>query len=128
MEIAAIPSFTSPFHWILVADVSDGYEIARVNVLDSSPRNPRGSEKHYSRQWTPAVMKAATAPVAQTFLGFSRLPAVRSVVDTDGTARVEWTDLRFGVDGPERNRRRALFGATVEIAADGSIRRERLGS
>lgn len=128
MELAAIPSFTSPFHWILVANVSNGYEIARVNLLTAPRQAARGSEKHYGRQWTPAVMQAANAPVARTFLGFSRLPAVRSVVDPDGTSRVEWTDLRFTADGPEGGRRRGLFSATVEVAGDGTIRRERLGS
>jgi membrane-bound metal-dependent hydrolase YbcI (DUF457 family) len=128
MEVAAIPGFASPFHWILVADVSNGYEIARVNLLSSRSRDARGSDKRYGRQWTPAVMQAANAPVARTFLAFSRLPAVRSVVDPDGTVHVEWTDIRFGVDGPEGARRGALFGASVDVAADGSIRRERLGS
>jgi len=63
------------------------------------------------------------------FLGFSRFPAARSFVAEDGTATVRWSDVRFitgALDDP-RQFRRGLFGTTVILAPDGSIRESRLG-
>jgi len=80
-------------------------------------------------QWTPAVVRASAANVAQVFLGFSRFPAARSFVAEDGTATVRWSDVRFitgALDDP-RQFRRGLFGTTVILAPDGSIRESRLG-
>ncbi len=75
------------------------------------------------------MLKAATAPIASVFLGFSRFPAARSFVAEDGTATVRWSDVRFvtgALDDPQQFRR-GLFGATVVLAPDGQVRTDRLG-
>lgn len=132
MEVAAVPDFLSPFRWRLIAQFSNAYEIREVDVLGErlqpSPIRPLTSTR-YPNQWTPAVVRAAEAPIARTFLAFSRFPAARSTLDADGSATVRWTDVRFA--GPRSADRRpggsTLFNATVRVAADGVILEQRLG-
>ena len=130
-----MPNFVSPFSWRLLAQLSNAYEVRDVNLL--SGRGLPGGDAVATRslsvrvpnQWTPAVRRAANAPIAQIFLGFSRFPAARSVLAEDGTATVRWTDMRFilgALDDP-RQFRRGLFGATIVIGPDGQIREDRLG-
>lgn len=134
VEIAAIPDFISPFRWRLVAQLSNGYEVRDIDLLsgDGLDRDDVGSRSLALRvpnQWTPAVEKAAAAPHARVFLGFSRFPAARSVVDEDGTATVQWVDMRFSSGDPDDARalRRGLFGATVIVGPDGTVMTDRLG-
>ena len=137
VAIAALPDFLSPFQWRLIAQLTNSYEVRTINLLDRF--NPRGMSApdtrlfavRYPNQWTPAVVKASAAPVARTFLGFSRFPSVRSFVDEAGNATVVWTDLRFlAADGAPDSRRPApsLFGASVRVGPGGAILSERLGS
>lgn len=133
LEIAALPDFVSPFRWRLIAQLTNSYEVRTVDLL--SRRGLRSSDARllavrYPNQWTPAAVKASAAPMARTFLGFSRFPAVSSLTDADGSATVVWSDVRFVVsDGDVRSRRLpSLFGASVRIAADGTILSDRLGS
>jgi membrane-bound metal-dependent hydrolase YbcI (DUF457 family) len=132
IEIAAIPSFTSPFEWRVLARLSNAYIAYDVNVLDTTAFEPmeRASER-YPDLWTPSVVIAAErADVARSFLEFARFPAVRSAVGSDGVTTVQWTDLRFASGPPDdelASRRRDLFTATVEVAPDGRIVAEQLG-
>lgn len=133
LEIAALPDFVSPFRWRLIAQLTNSYEVRTVDLL--ARRGLRSSDARllpvrYPNQWTPAAVKASAAPMARAFLGFSRFPAVSSLIDADGSATVVWSDVRFVVsDGDVWTRRLPrLFGASVRIAADGSILSDRLGS
>ena len=134
VELAAMPDFVSPFRWRIVARLSNSYAALNVNLRDPRFQHPAESEApwrlavSYPNDWTPAVFQAAATPRAQAFLGFSRFPAVRSVVDRDGVATVRWTDVRFA-PGPHsaRPQDRArdqvgndLFSTTVRIAPDGA--------
>src|SRR6185369_7491587 len=40
VEIAAMPSFTSPFRWRIIAQMSNAYEIHDIDLLDSRFRDP----------------------------------------------------------------------------------------
>ncbi len=129
-----MPDFISPFRWRLIAQLSNSYEMRDVNLLAGSASEDaslatRMLSVRVPNQWTPPVVAASTAPTARVFLGFSRFPAARSIVADDGTATVRWTDLRFitgALDDP-RQFRRGLFGATVVLAPDGTIREDHLG-
>jgi membrane-bound metal-dependent hydrolase YbcI (DUF457 family) len=134
-EVAAMPGFASPFRWRLIAQLSNGYELHDVDLLampaaaarDQSPA-PRLSIR-YPNQWTPAVFRAAAAPVAQTFLGFSRFPAARSFVDNTGAATVRWSDMRF-VASPLGDRRPVnsnLFSVLVRLDPAGGIIEAKFG-
>lgn len=137
VEIAALPSFATPFHWRLIAHLSGSYEMTDVNVLGSGLRAIRSNQEAVSRvrvswpnHWTPAVFSAARTEVGQVFLGFSRFPAVRTFVDGDGVTTVRWVETRF-IRGPlvgnQQNTRAGFFTATVRIDATGRILEERLG-
>ena len=137
VEIVAMPSFTSPFTWRIVAQMSNAYEIHEINLLDQRFREPElGSDApwrmtlRYPNVWTPAVAKAATTRLGQVFLGFSRFPAARSAVDVSGATTVRWTDMRFA-GGPlalDQAAPRALpFTATVRTSPDGRVIEEKLG-
>jgi membrane-bound metal-dependent hydrolase YbcI (DUF457 family) len=137
VEMVAMPSFTSPFTWRIIAQMSNAYEVHDINLLDRRYREPEnGSDVpwrvtvRYPNVWTAAVQQAATTHIAQVYLGFSRLPAARFAVDSHGITMVRWTDVRFAggpfaIDqpGPRTN----LFTATVRVGADGHVLDASLG-
>lgn len=137
VEMIAMPSFTSPFTWRIVAQMSNAYEIHDIDLLDQRFREPEsGSDApwrltlRYPNVWTPAVMQAAGTRLGRVFLGFSRMPAARSAVDAHGVTTVRWTDVRFagGAIALDQPAPRALpFTASVRIAADGRVSEEKLG-
>jgi membrane-bound metal-dependent hydrolase YbcI (DUF457 family) len=137
IEVAALPTFLSPFRWRMVAHLSGAYEIRDVDLLDRRLRDTNGSgalwrlSQRQPNHWTPMVETAAAhSRVARVFLGFSRFPAARSIVDKDGTGVVRWSDVRFDGPGPvgrERNNARGLFEVLVRLTQDGRILTERLG-
>jgi len=136
VEIAALPTFRTPFAWRLIAQLSDGYEIRNVNVADgfgAAAGTVAGVQEGAERvpnEWTPSVFAAARTDVGQRFLGFSRFPAARAFVDPDGATTVRWSETRF-IGAPalpgQRDRRLRLFTATVRVGADGRILGRRLG-
>jgi inner membrane protein len=130
VEIAAIPTFLSPFRWQVIARLSDAYELLDLNLLDE----PTGGDQlwrdaaRHPDHWTPAVLRAAESDVGRVFLGFSRFPATTSILNVDGSVVVTWTDLRF-VGAPRRRpgASRGLFSALVTLAPDGRVVGGRLG-
>jgi membrane-bound metal-dependent hydrolase YbcI (DUF457 family) len=136
VELAAMPSFTSPFRWRIIAQMSNAYEIHDIDLLDSRFRHPETDSEapwrmtlRYPNVWTPAVDRAATTPLGQAFLGFSRFPAARTATDSRGTTTVRWSDMRFagGIAGLEQPTRSVNpFTAVVRIAPDGRILEERI--
>ena len=97
-----MPTFLSPFRWRVIAHLSNAYEAHDVNLLEARFRRPPTDAEalwrttlRFPNMWTPAVWTAAATKPGQTFLGFARLPAVRTIVDQSGTTTVRWTDVRF---------------------------------
>jgi inner membrane protein len=137
MEIAAIPTFVSPFRWQMIARLSDSYQILDLDLMDarlSSQAAVEGSlaiwrsAVRYPDQWTPAVLRAATSRVGRVYLEFSRFPAASSVLNDDNTATVNWADMRFaGSAAPVPRPRAGLFTATVTVDARGRAISEHLG-
>jgi inner membrane protein len=137
VEIAAMPSFFSPFRWRLIARMSNAYELHDVDVLDARLRRPPEAGEapwrisvRYPNQWSPAVQQAAALPIPQTFLGFSRYPAARWFQDPrTGETMVRWTDMRFaaGLTIDQRVGRASLFTVTVRLDRDGRILDQTLG-
>jgi membrane-bound metal-dependent hydrolase YbcI (DUF457 family) len=137
LEIAALPTFTSPFQWRLVARLSNAYETRDIDLVELALRPPpTGPEapwrlvQRIPNRWTPAAVEAARSHTARIFLGFSRFPAAHSTADPEGDAIIRWTDVRFTVAAPRTpvDRPRAgFFQATVVVAPDGRILDERLG-
>jgi hypothetical protein len=137
IEIAAIPSFVSPFDWRLIAHMSNGYEVQDVNLFErrlrddgTGSRAPWRMSVRFPNVWNPEVFRASAAPVAKVYLGFSRFPAARSVRTREGDSMVQWTDMRFldmrGRPGG-RQPRATLFTATVRFNSGGRIIDQRLG-
>lgn len=137
VEVAAMPSFFSPFRWRLIAEMSNAFELHDVDVLDARLRRPPEAGEapwrvtvRYPNQWTPAVHTAAAATLPQVFLGFSRFPAARSFTDPrSGETTVRWTDMRFaaGLTLDQRVGRSSLFTATVRLDKDGRLIDEKFG-
>jgi membrane-bound metal-dependent hydrolase YbcI (DUF457 family) len=137
VEIAAIPTFMSPFDWRIVAQMSNAYEIHDVNLLDGRFREPERESEVFWRQtlrypnlWTPEARRAAATRTGQVFLGFSRFPAVRTAHDANGAATVRFTDMRF-VGGPALSdqpvRRVQPFTITIRFDSGGNVISEALG-
>ena len=78
--------------------------------------------------WTHPVWTAASTRTAWTFLGFARLPAVRSLTDPSGVTTVRWSDLRFSgarmALAPPQN---DPFSVIVQVGPDGQVIDEHLG-
>jgi len=137
VEIVAMPSFTSPFSWRIIAQMSNAYEIHDIDLLDPQYRDPESGSSvpwrttlRYPNVWTPTVQKAAATHLGQVYLGFSRLPAARSAIDALGITTVRWSDMRFAGGMPgldERGSRAIPFTATVRIGTEGQLLEERLG-
>jgi membrane-bound metal-dependent hydrolase YbcI (DUF457 family) len=135
VEIAAIPTFLSPFRWRVLAQLSNAYEVRELDVLDRRLRDPAADiswrvRLRYPNQWTGIVERAAATRVGQVFLGFSRFPAARWAVDGEGVTTVRWQDMRFAgtaIGGDQPVPRSTLFTATVRLAPDGRVVEQRLG-
>ena len=135
VDVAAMPSFFSPFRWRLIAEMSNAYEMHDVDVLDARLRRPPETGEapwriavRYPNQWTPAVRQAASASIPQVFLGFSRFPAARGFLDPrTGDATVRWTDMRFATGLTIDQRARNMFTVTVRLDRDGRIIDQTLG-
>lgn len=131
IELVAIPDFLSPWKWRVIARTPADYRTADLNLAALL----RGESAELSRvdlapnEWDSRVRSAAATESAQVFLGFSRLPAVRTSTDADGVTRVRWIDLRFmRHDQDDRvPLRRSLFGATVLLDAANKPLADRLG-
>jgi hypothetical protein len=133
-----MPSFTSPFRWRVIAQMSNAYELHDIDLLDRAFTDARSASEapwrltlRYPNVWTPAVTQAATTQLGRTFLGFSRFPAARSAVDGNGVTTVRWTDMRFvgGVTSlGQAAPRTGLFTATVRLAPDGRVLDQSLGA
>ncbi|MBI3401364.1 MAG: metal-dependent hydrolase [Acidobacteria bacterium] len=137
VEAAALPSFSSPFSWRIVAQFSNAYELRDIDILDARLRGveddgdaPWRTNVRYPNVWTPTVRTAASTPTAQVFLGFSRFPAARSAEDAQHVTTVRFTDVRF-VAGPapvnQPIRRDNLFTASVHVSPDGRVLDEAIG-
>jgi hypothetical protein len=135
LDVAALPDFLSPVQWRIIGQTRDSYEIREVNLMAprSTARGDIGASRAHavriSNDWTPAVFGAASAEPARVLLGFSRFPAARSIVDADGTAIVEWRDVRFlGFLGSDGDGAVSAFGATVHLNRHGEILESALGT
>jgi membrane-bound metal-dependent hydrolase YbcI (DUF457 family) len=136
VEIAAMPSFASPFRWRIIAQMSNAYEMHDIDLLDNLFRGPDAASEapwrltlRYPNVWTPAVERAATTTLGQAFLGFSRFPAARTALDAHGAATVRWSDMRFagGIAGLEQPTRSVNpFTAIIRIDAAGRIVEQRI--
>ena len=137
VEIAAVPTFLSPFDWRIIAQASNSYDLRDVSLTDARFRTPASPTEVLWRQtvrypniWTPAAMRAAEAPLARVFLGFSRFPAARTSIDATGITTIRFIDMRFvaGLVALEQPvRRPEPFSATIRIATDGRIVDQSLG-
>jgi membrane-bound metal-dependent hydrolase YbcI (DUF457 family) len=137
IETAALPTFLSPLDWRIIVQTSNSYDVRDVTVTDARLRAAPSADDgvwrrslRYPNVWTDAATRAAAAPLARVFLGFSRFPAARSFTDSTGGTTVRFIDMRFAaglvaIEQPVR--RPQTFSATVRLAPDGRIVSESLG-
>jgi len=136
MEIAAVPTFLSPFRWRVIARMSTGYELHDLDVLDARFRAPSTAGDvfwrravRYPNQWTAATFAAAKTRTASIFLGFARFPAARTFTDASGATAVRWSDMRFvggfmSVDAPSPP---TMFNVLVRLDPSGRVAQEQIG-
>ena len=132
-----LPGFGSPFHWRIVAHLSNAYEIRDIDLLDARFRAdadenreaPWRTTLRYPNVWTPAVIQAADTHLGKIFLGFSRFPAARYTVDAQGVTTIRWTDMRFAAStiASDQPIARNMFTAAVRIDSRGQLLEEHLG-
>jgi inner membrane protein len=137
VEIAAMPTFVSPFRWRVIAHLSNAYEIHELDLLDARFRDSASASNglwrvtlRFPNNWTPRVADAAATRLGRVFLGFSRFPSARAFTDPSGATTVRWSDVRFvggllTLDQPVH--RPDPFTATVHIGPGGRVESEQLG-
>ncbi len=140
IEIAAMPSFTSPFRWRIIARSSNAYEIHDIDLLDQRFRDPDDESEsdvpwrltlRYPNVWTPTVQTAAST---QRRPGVPRVLALpcRPVGNRQGPGDDGALDRRAVCRRAGRARsaggRSSMFTATVRVAPDGNILEQFLGN
>jgi membrane-bound metal-dependent hydrolase YbcI (DUF457 family) len=134
-EIAAVPTFLSPFRWRVIAQLSNGYELHEVDILERRRAASIGDEVfwlralRYPNHWTASTFAAAKTRDAQVFLGFARFPAARSFTDPSGVTTVRWSDMRFvgGLPRVDVPRPPNMLNVFVRLDRDGRVLDERMG-
>lgn len=129
LQAAALPDFLSPLQWRLIRQEAGGYELRDITLGRPGRDGPSVFLPSAHDAWT---ARARTTATGRVFFAFSRFPATRSAAFPDGTRRVRAMDVRF-LGPPPRAlepdpQTRAPFVITVDIAADGEVRAERLGN
>lgn len=133
VEVAAIPTFLSPWRWQIIARNTDSYQSLAIDLWQDPARAvndidaPWRLAEHHPDQWTPAALRAADTTLGRVFLGFSRFPATESVLHEDDSVTVRWTDLRFNTPGRPPSGPRGMFSAVVTMAPDGRVLATQLG-
>ena len=89
---AALPTLVSPFRWRLVTRVPGGFQVRTLDLFD---RTFEDDGIVFPDDHGPLVARAASAPIAQIFLDFSRFPAADAIAHRDGRTTVHWYDMRF---------------------------------
>jgi hypothetical protein len=124
---AALPTAGSPFRWRLITRVPNGFEVLEIDLLR---RNGAGDAIVFPDDRSPIVERAARAPIARTFLAFSRFPSAEAMTHRNGDVTVHWYDLRFAerVLAPADGRAHTSpFGAWVRLSPTGSVVGQGLG-
>jgi len=124
---AALPSLVSPFRWRVIMRVPGGFQVKEIDLVG----NGRDADVvSFPDEHGTIVAKAATAPLAQVFLGFSRFPAAEAITQHDGNITVHWYDMRFAErptapgDGRQHT---SPFGVWVRLSPAGAIVDQGLG-
>jgi membrane-bound metal-dependent hydrolase YbcI (DUF457 family) len=136
VEMSAMPTLVSPFRWRVIVRLPNAYQIQEIDVLDARIRSTAVPSAGLWRttmripsNWTPAVVQAAESRLGRIFLGFSRFPSARALVDPAGTSTVRFSDVRFTgglLTLQQRPPRPDPFTAVIRVGRDGQILDERL--
>jgi membrane-bound metal-dependent hydrolase YbcI (DUF457 family) len=124
---AALPTLGSPFRWRLITRLPSGFAVREFDLLR---RADVGDAIVFPDERSASVERAALAPVAQTFLAFSRFPSAEAMIHRNGDVTVHWYDMRFAerVVAPADGRgHTSPFGAWVRLSPTGSIVGQGLG-
>ncbi len=124
---AALPTLGSPFRWRLITRLPSGFAVREIDLLR---RGGADDPIVFPDERSAPVERAALAPVARTFLAFSRFPSAESMMHRNGDVTVHWYDMRFAerVVAPADGRAHTSpFGAWVRLSPTGSIVGQGLG-
>jgi membrane-bound metal-dependent hydrolase YbcI (DUF457 family) len=124
---AALPTLGSPFRWRLITRLPNGFAVREMDLLR---RGEDGDPIVFPDERSAPVERAALAPVARSFLAFSRFPSAEAMTHRNGDVTVHWYDMRFAerVVAPADGRAyTSPFGAWVRLSPNGSIVGQGLG-
>ena len=120
LRAAAFPRFASPFHWTGVVETGEAHHRFEMNLLDGE-FDPEAGRTFYKPEagGTPAAVRETRS--FRSFLAFARFPVWRIVPadEPEGAARVEVTDLRFGVPHDSRFMAAALVDGQGRLIEEG---------
>jgi len=120
---AALPTFGSPFRWLILHQFSNGYRVTQLDLL-AIAEEPLGWAPHTA---DPIVERAREASAPAAFLAFSRFPLAyveRSETDTI----VILTDLRFREAPVGQRSESGLFTVFIRVDPHGNVLEHRFGN
>ena len=106
-RVAAFPTFGNPLRWRAIAELSDGYWVSQMNLLEDF--DPAEGRVFYQSTDRDLITKASGTEDFKAFLRFNRFPYWRILAAAEGVSKVELYDMRFGDPSSPG------FLATVEI-------------
>ena len=134
VEIAAMPSFASPFKWRLIARLSNAYELQDIDLLDSrfstdsrAPLARHVAAEHLDASGTSGGDDRRSA--RSSSVSRDSPPRARSSIRTGG-AIVRFSDMRFAgglfsLNQPQRGP--DPFTVTIQLGPDGTLHNEQIG-
>ena len=95
-RVAAFPSFGNPLRWRAIAELSGGYWVSEVNLLQDF--DPAEGRIFYQSGDEGLLARVRETNDFQAFLRFNQFPFWRVVplAGAEGSVRVELFDMRFG--------------------------------
>lgn len=131
IDVAALPSFVSPFRWQIVARSAGQYDLADIDLWNVEPLAALPAPRFSTLPPAPHAdrYRAASGPsrVARVFLDFARFPT--EAASSDGTiTTLRWRDVRF-LTPPVRPGRGVpdMFSVQLQVGPDNRLLEERLG-
>ena len=124
---SALPTAGSPFRWRLITRLPNGFAVREFDLLG---KGDAGEPILFPDDRSAAVERAALAPIARTFLAFSRFPSAEAMLHRNGDVTVHWYDMRFAervVTPADGRAHTSPFGAWVRLSPSGSIVGQGLG-
>ena len=127
VEVAALPTFFSPFTWRIIRQYPNEYELSDRSVLRERP--PAGTSRLVS-DGGPDVLRARTTRAGRVYFDFARFPIAKISAPAPDLTTVRLLDARFLMvpAGVREASTRARLSVVVTFDGSGRVVDQRFGN